>query len=178
MVTSGHGLKKITMKWSGDGATTPGQPLAGFGGLVALLLGYLGPTVAGLLGAEMLAHGSADLLLWLIRAGLVLMLLASRGIFGPVVICLLLIATFFVAWTTTATSQSAFCYVLIWFLLIGGVRDVAGITGIYLRGQAKGSDPHVLRRNTKLPMFFWLLVFWAGSVGGLWLGYQLLMAPD
>jgi hypothetical protein len=70
--------------------------------------------------------------------------------------------------------QAGFAYVVVWFLLLGGVRPVFELQGKRRRGGAPDSDADQLSRLTHVPALAWLLLFHAVSLtsltgGGRWL---------
>src|SRR4051794_29226945 len=97
--------------------TGPGMMLTGFAG-------YVTPSLLGLAGAEMLAVGRITVLLWTCLILLPLMLIMIRNVFGVVSIVVTTAVVFMVSWFASPTVQSAFAYLGVWFLLMGGVRPV------------------------------------------------------
>lgn len=170
----GLGVKHVKIPRRGNAETGFHR---GVDHVVVALAGYLGPTGFGLLGAAILRNGSTEALLWVLDVGLVLLLLAVRNVFGFFVVGALLAVSMLVSWFGSAGTRMGYSYVLVWFLLLAAVREMFRLTRLVFGG-AKGSDAHAARDLTRVPWLVWLLVFWAGTLGGLWLGYRILMYPS
>ena len=81
------------------------------------------------------------------------------------------LVVFAVTWWLPGRAQSAFGYLVTWFLLLAGVREVFGLIAARDGGAARGgSDADQLARLTHLPAGLWvglfLLVALAAAGGG------------
>jgi hypothetical protein len=79
-----------------------------------------------------------------------------------------------VSWFTEPEVQAAFAYLVVWFLLLGGVRPVFELHGKRRGGRAPQSDADQLARLTHTPPGLWMLLFYAVALlalvgGGQWL---------
>lgn len=172
---SGRTVHAVTLGGDGTGLTAFSGRKDGPGHLLALLAGYLGPPFFGLIGAVMLAGGSLDTLLWLVRAGLVALLVVIRNTFGAVVVGALLLASLLVSWWAGHAVQVGFAYLLVWFLLLSAARDMVSVTSSFVRGKGGAADVALLRADMLLPSVVWMAIFWLVTIGALVLGYHLLM---
>ena len=165
--------KKIHLNRDGGGATH--LTIGGFGRMLYLLAGYLGPSAVGFAGAWMLVHGfepRAVLLMSLVLAVFVLVL--TRNFFGLLVSG----ATVALLWVVTSRAepraQLAFAYVWVWFLLIGSTRKIPDLYRGMLRPK-NSSDAKQLQDLTHIGDVVWLFLFWLGTVGALVYGGALLL---
>ena len=96
---------------------------------VASAMGYLGPPVAGLLFADILAHGRFAAVLWLTVAFLVFLLLFLRKVFGRVYVVLL--GFFFVAVLVKASPDLRLITATAWtwYLMTAGMLDILVLWG-------------------------------------------------
>jgi len=172
---SGRTVHSVTVGSDGGGKTVTTHK-DGPGHLLVLLAGYLGPPFFGLIGAVMLAGGSLDTLLWLVRAGLVALFVVIRNAFGAVVVGALFLASVLVSWWAGHAVQVGFAYLLVWFLLLSAARDMVSVTSAFIRGKG-GGDVAQLRDDMVLPSVVWIAIFWLATIGALVLGYHLLMDP-
>ncbi|BCK68697.1 hypothetical protein Srufu_026500 [Streptomyces libani subsp. rufus] len=136
--------------------------------------GYIAPSLLGLAGAALLAAGHITALLWGATALLLAMLIMIRNAYGVLTVVLTGAAFVLVSWLTTPDVQAAFAYVVVWFLLLGGVRPPFELQGKRRRGGAVDSDPDQLARLTHVPAAVWLGLFHVVTLcsligGGRWL---------
>ncbi|NEE24817.1 M50 family peptidase, partial [Streptomyces sp. SID7982] len=72
-----------------------------------------------------------------------------------------------VSWLASSDVQSAFAYVVVWFLLLGGVRPPFELQSKRRHGGAPDSDADQLARLTHAPAVLWLFLFHAVSLCSL-----------
>lgn len=102
------------------------------------------------------------------------MLVMIRNAYGVLTVFLTGGAFLLVSWMTDYQVQAAFAYVVVWFLLLGGLRPVFELQSKRRRGGAPDSDADQLARLTHAPPAMWLLLFHAVALlsligGGRWL---------
>ncbi|MET9498926.1 M50 family metallopeptidase [Streptomyces sp. NPDC006552] len=179
----GHGLVALLMGRRLDGirlhsdtsglTVSRGKP-TGLGMILTAAAGYTAPPLLGLGAAALLGNGHITLLLWLATALLVAMLVMIRNAYGVLTVVLTGGAFLLVSWLAGPQVQAAFAYVVVWFLLLGGVRPAFELQGKRRRGGAGDSDADQLARLTHVPAGMWLFFFHAVSLcallgGGRWL---------
>jgi hypothetical protein len=179
----GHGLIALLMGRRLDGirlhsdtsglTVSRGKP-TGIGMVLTAAAGYTAPPLLGLGGAALLAAGHITLLLWLATALLLVMLVMIRNAYGVLTVVLAGGAFLLVSWLAGPQVQAAFAYVVVWFLLLGGVRPAFELQSKRRRGGAGDSDADQLSRLTHVPAGMWLFFFHAVSLcaligGGRWL---------
>ncbi|MZD06444.1 M50 family peptidase [Streptomyces sp. SID5785] len=179
----GHGLIALLMGRRLDGirlhsdtsglTVSRGRP-TGIGMVLTAAAGYTAPPLLGLGGAALLAEGHITLLLWLATALLLVMLVMIRNAYGVLTVVITGGAFLLVSWLTGPQVQAAFAYVVVWFLLLGGVRPAFELQSKRRRGGAGDSDADQLSRLTHVPAGMWLFFFHAVSLcslmgGGRWL---------
>jgi hypothetical protein len=173
----GYRVGGIRLHVDQSGLTHHYGPDRGPGRIAVAAAGYPAPSLLGLGGAALLAHGFdplAPLLVGLAVMGGLLLLV--RNLFGALV--LVGIGAVFVLLTYRADPQvqQAAAYSLTWFLLLSGLRDVTVLRAVRRTG-SRASDADQLRRLTRLPGLLWELVFALVAVGSLLLaGRWLLLA--
>lgn len=175
-VLTGRRLRGIRLHSDTSGLTVSSGPPGGPGMVVTLLAGYLAPSLLGLAGAGMLARGWVSGLLWSLVPALVAVLVMIRNVFGVVSVLTVGAAVGAVAWYGDARVQAGFAAVLVWFLLLGGVRPVLELRRQRRRGRAPGSDADQLSRLTPLPASAWVAVFGLATLACLLAGGWLLLA--
>jgi hypothetical protein len=169
----GRGITKITVTGGGGGST-------GFrtGGWLAIMLsflaGYLGPSIFGFAGAWMLVHGVAPRAVLLMSLVLMaLLLIMVRNFFGFIAVPLTAAVIWAVAMRAEPGAQLVFAYIWVWFLLMGGVRQIPELYRHWLGGGEP--DTQVLSQQTELSTAFFVAFFWLGSMTALVWGGALLL---
>jgi Peptidase M50B-like len=174
---TGRRLAGIRLHSDSSGVTVSvGRP-RGPGMVAMLAAGYPAPALLGLGAVALLRAGRADVLLWglvVVLAGLALQI---RNWFGAWTILATGAVVFAVTWWLPADWHRAFAYLVTWFLLLSGPREVLGLyaarRGHGRRRGARGSDADQLARLTHLPAGLWsalfLLVCLGAAVLGIWL---------
>ncbi|MGW7574325.1 M50 family metallopeptidase [Streptomyces sp. NPDC054765] len=171
---TGRRLDGIRLHSDTSGLTVSRGKPTGLGMVLTAAAGYIAPSLLGLAGAALLAAGHITALLWGATALLLAMLIMIRNAYGVLTVVLTGAAFVLVSWLTTAQVQAAFAYVVVWFLLLGGVRPPFELTGKRRRGGAVDSDPDQLARLTHVPAAVWLGLFHVVTLcslvgGGRWL---------
>lgn len=171
---SGRQLEGIRLHSDTSGLTLSRGKPTGIGMVLTAAAGYAAPSLLGLGGAWLLAANHITFLLWSATALLVAMLTMIRNAYGVLTVLLTGGAFVLVSWLTEPQVQAAFAYVVVWFLLLGGVRPVFELQGKRRRGGAPDSDADQLSRLSHLPAAVWLLLFHLVSLcsligGGRWL---------
>jgi hypothetical protein len=174
-LAGGRRLAGIRLHADSSGVTlSRGRP-QGPGMVVMLAAGYLGPALIGLAAAATLAGHHAVALLWGLLVLLALLLLQIRNFFGLWSVLVTGLAVFAVTWWLPGRAQSAFAYVVTWFLLLGALRSVTDLVGRRRWRSGLVSDPDQLARITPLPAGAWVFLFMLGTLGALVAGSALLL---
>lgn len=176
----GRRLAGIRLHSDTSGLTVSHGKPRGPGMVATLLAGYPGPSIFGLGAAAVLGTGHAVALLWIALILLALLLLQIRNWFGLWSVLVTGSVVFGASRWLDETWQSAFGYLITWFLLLGAGRPV-----LELRGRGRGrrrslgrdSDADQLARLTGIPGMMWVMLFGAISIGALLLGGNWLTAP-
>jgi hypothetical protein len=173
-------VKKIRIDRGGNGGTGFTKEVKDWGLLQTLaagLAGYLGPSLFGLAGAWMLVHGIAPRSVLLMTLVLMAMLLVMvRNVFGLFAVPLTGALIWVVAMRSTEQVQLVFAYIWVWFLLMGGTRQ---IPELYRSWQGGGEpDTNALSGKTHLSTAFFVALFWLGSLAALIYGGVLLLRHE
>jgi hypothetical protein len=156
---TGRRLTGIRLHSDTSGVTVSvGRP-TGPGMVFTALAGYITPSLLGLCGAAILATGHVTALLWTSIVLLGAMLIMIRNIYGALSVVATGGTVFAVSWFGTATTQAAFAYLFIWFLLIAGVRPIFELQRKRRRGRAPHSDADQLAQLTGVHPLFWVAFF-------------------
>jgi hypothetical protein len=177
---AGLAVKKITVEPGGAGGTdfaTVPKDWGVFESLAAGLAGYLGPSIFGLAGAWMLAHDMAARSILLMTLVLMAVLLVMvRNLFGLFVVPMTGAVIWAVAMRANADVQIVFTHIWVWFLLMGGTRQ---IPELFSNWQGDGEpDTGILSAKTGCSTAFFVALFWAGSLAALIYGGVLLLRHD
>jgi hypothetical protein len=176
-VLTGRRLTGIRLHSDTSGLTLSAGRPTGPGMVFTLLAGYVAPSLLGLAGAWLLGGNRITLLLWLAVALLLAMLVMIRNFFGIVSVVVTGAVVFGVSWYASPEAQAAFAYTGVWFLLFGGVRPVGELQTLRRRGRLPGSDADQLAGVTRVPGFFWVVLFGVVNVAALLIGGALLASP-
>lgn len=172
---SGRRLHGIRLHSDTSGLTVSAGRATGPGMIMTAAAGYVGPGLLGLGAAAMLAHHRAVGLLWALLILLALLLIQVRNWFGLWSILLSAAVVFGVSWWLEPQVQSAFAYVLTWFLLLAAPRPVLELQAH--RRRARGtSDADQLARLTRLPGIVWVGFFLVVTVGACVVGAGWMVA--
>jgi Peptidase M50B-like len=173
-VLVGRGVASVTIGRDRGGETNARRVGGWFAVLFAFLAGYLGPSIFGLTGAWMLVHDIAPRSVLLMSLVLMLFLLVmTRNLFGFVAVPLTGLLLWAVAMRGTTEEQLVFAYIWVWFLLMGGVRQIPKMYRIWATTGVH--DVNVLSEHTGLSTAFFVALFWAGSFAALIYGGVLLL---
>jgi hypothetical protein len=170
---TGRQLTGIRLHSDTSGLTVSRGRPRGPGMVLTLAAGYVGPGLLGLGAAALLGAGHAVGLLWAVLLLLALLLLQIRNFFGLWSVLVSGAVVFGVSWFASTQVQSAFAYLVTWFLLLAAPKAVLELQVQRGRGAGAGSDADQLARLTHLPGLVWVgffLLATAGSlvVGGSW----------
>jgi hypothetical protein len=170
---TGRRLAGIRLHSDSSGVTVSvGRP-RGPGMVAMLAAGYPAPALLGLGAAALLRSDRAEVLLWGLVVVLAGMALQIRNWFGAWTILATGAVVFAVTWWLPGTWHRGFAYLVTWFLLLAGPREVLGLYAARRRRGARGSDADQLARLTHVPAGVWsaafLLVGLAAAAVGIWL---------
>jgi hypothetical protein len=158
----------------GGGGTEFESPPSWPFSIVVAAAGYLGPSMFGLLAAELLVRGMTTVILWGSLGFLLVMLLVVRGLVGWLLVPSLIALIGYVLVDVGAARQMLFVHMWVWFLLIAPVERML----VYLRDSTylhPQSDTSVLRRATLLPSALWAILLLAGTGAALAFGASLIL---
>lgn len=136
--------------------------------VIVLALGYLGPSLFGLVAAWVIALGHPVAVIWLAVLLLVLMMFLIARSFGYLSVPIAIIVLVGVLRFAHGRADVYIAYGLTWLLLLTGVR-FAIVDGI------KAENAHSLSKATFVPRALWALVWLTGSAAALILGGKLLV---
>ena len=173
---SGRRLHGIRLHSDTSGLTVSAGRNKGPGMILTAAAGYVGPGLLGLGAAGLLAHHRAVGLLWALLILLALLLIQVRNWFGLWSILFSAAVVFGVSWWLPPQAQSAFAYVLTWFLLLAAPRPVVELQTLRRRTGARTSDADQLARLTMVPAIVWVGFFLVVTVGVLALGARWMVA--
>ena len=173
-VLCGRRLQSIRLRSDTSGLTiTKGKP-RGPGAILTLAVGYITPSLVGIVGAYLLATHHIRVTLWVSIGLLLVILVMIRNLYGFVAVIATGAAVFAVSWWTSSQVQAAFAYTGVWFLLIGGVRPVFELARQRRQGKANASDVDQLADLSHVPAVLWLGLYVLVTVGALAVGVLLL----
>jgi Peptidase M50B-like len=173
---SGRKLHGIRLHSDTSGLTVSAGRTKGPGMILTAAAGYVGPGLLGLGAASLIADHRAVGLLWALLILLALLLIQVRNWFGLWSILFSAAVVFGVSWWLSPQTQSAFAYVLTWFLLLAAPRPVLELQTLRRRTGARTSDADQLARLTIIPAIVWVGFFLVVTVGALALGARWMVA--
>lgn len=165
---TGQKITGVKLYGNGAGLTTMTSSRSA-GGVLAGIVGYLGPSAFGLGAAELIRVGHAIVVLWVAIAALaVLGVLARKSAFGVTAVLMTGVLVYAVARYAPVGAQVALAYGLAWFLLLSGVQVVLA------HGRDAG-DAIILRQLTRMPRGLWAGLWLIGSALALIAGARMLV---
>ncbi len=172
---TGRRLSGIRLHSDTSGVTVSvGRP-RGPGMVLTSAAGYVGPALLGLGAAALLAAGHAVALLWAVLVLLALLLVQIRNWFGLWSVLVSGAVVLVVSELLPGQAQSAFAYLLAWFLLLSAPRPVLELQAERRRRRSSTSDADQLARLTGLPGLVWVGMFLAVTAGALVQGGRWLL---
>ncbi|MDN5852748.1 MAG: M50 family metallopeptidase [Actinomycetia bacterium] len=174
---SGRRLSGIRLQSDTSGVTVSSGRRSGPGMVVTAAAGYVGPALIGLAAAFVLSAGYALAVLWGALLLLALLLIQIRNWFGLWSVLVTGAGVFAVTWWAPGAAQSAFAYLVVWFLLVAAPRPVFELQRERSRRRATSSDADQLGRLTFLPAGAWVGLFALVTLGALAGGAALLLTP-
>jgi Peptidase M50B-like len=175
---SGRKLHGIQLHSDTSGLTVSAGRTTGPGMIMTTAAGYVGPALLGLAAAGLLANHRAVGLLWALLILLALLLIQVRNWFGLWSVLVSAGVVFAVSWWLQPQTQSAFAYLLAWFLLLAAPRPVLELQTQRRGGAAGSSDADQLARLTKVPAIIWVGFFLVATVGALVLGGRWMVTAS
>ncbi len=172
---SGRRLAGIRLHSDTSGIMVSVGRRTGPGMVLTVAAGYPGPSLLGLAAAAVLSAGHALAVLWGLLVLLAGVLLLVRNLFGLWSVLVAGAVVFAVSWELPGTWQSAFAYVVTWFLLLAGPRAVVDLQRERRRGRGVGSDADQLARLTRVPALIWVGGFLGVTLGCLGAGSWALL---
>jgi hypothetical protein len=163
----GRRVLGVILEANGDGATGL-YPSKGLGFLIALAVGYLGPSGFGLAAAELIGHGHVVAALWVSMLLLAALVPVVRNRPGALAVALGDGLLLLVARYAPLGLQVVAAYGITWVLLLSGLRTVV-VHGV------NAGDAHHLARRLHLPKLLWVGLWFAGAVFALGLGGDFLV---
>ena len=136
--------------------------------VLAVLIGYLGPSLFGMGAARLISLGHPVTVLWLVVLLLVLVLFLLGRSFGLLSVPIAIAVLYVVLRYTHAGTEVVAAYAVTWLLLLSGLRTAIS-HGIH------SADADALRSRTHLPRHLWSLLWLAGTAGALLVGGKLLV---
>ena len=173
---SGRKLHGIRLHSDTSGLTVSAGRTTGPGMILTAAAGYVGPGLLGLGAAALIAHHRAVGLLWALLILLALLLIQVRNWFGLWSILFSAAVVLGVSWWLAPQTQSAFAYLLTWFLLLAAPRPVLELQTLRRRTGSRTSDADQLARLTMVPAIVWVGFFLVVTVGALGLGARWMLA--
>jgi hypothetical protein len=172
---SGRKLQGIRLHSDTSGLTVSAGRTTGPGMIMTAASGYVGPGLLGLAAAALLANHRAVGLLWALLILLALLLIQVRNWFGLWSVLISAAVVFGVSWWLQPQAQSAFAYVLTWFLLLAAPRPVLELRAHRRGTRARTSDADQLARLTRVPAIVWVGFFLVVTMGALGLGARWMV---
>lgn len=170
-LVTGRRLEGIRLHSDTSGLTVSRGRPKGFGMVVTLFAGYVGPAFVGLGAAALVMRGYALGALWFLVLLLGLLLLQIRNWFGLWSVLVSVTALALVSWYAPAELSTGAACAICWFLLLGSVRPVFELqVRRRRRGHPGRSDAEQLARLTRTPALLWIGAFLVVNVGALALG--------
>lgn len=163
----GRRLAGIRLHSDTSGLTvTKGKPY-GPGMVCTGLAGYIAPSLLGLGFAALLGVDRVTELLLVCAVLLIGVLLVVRNAFGILSVLVTGAVLVVVSRWAPVEVQAPFAHLIMWFLLLGGIRSVGDLQGLRRRGRARDSDADQLARLTGAPGLFWVAAFMMINLGCL-----------
>lgn len=164
--------KKIHLRADGSGTTY--IEVKGIGHVLTGLGGYLGPSVVGYSGAQMLVHDlEPRSVLMMSLAFSIFVLVLTRNAFGLVVAG----ATVLLLWVGVTRAepdaQRGMAYVWVWFVLMGSTRTIPNL--FWAMKRQDSSDAAILEKSTHIGDVVWLFIFWLGTLAALVHGGAIML---
>lgn len=169
----GRRLAGIQLHSDTSGVTVSAGAPSGPGMVATAFAGYVAPSLLGLGGVALLAHGRVMATLWTMTLLLSLMFVLIRNFYGALTVAVTGLGVFAVSWWTPATVQTVFACAMVWFLLFAGPRPVWELHTKRRDGDAPDSDADQLARLTGIPGLFWVAVFALVCFGSLIQSFRL-----
>lgn len=171
-VLSLRGLKGIHLGDGGGGVTYFSEGRWGVTLYPLYLAGYLVPPLLGLGGAAVLVDGNV----WGVLVGLAVLLavgfVAAANALANVVALVALVGVVVALWRGSTSLQIAIATVVVWWLLIGGVRSAVQMA------RTPTSDAGQMSRLTLLPPLLWKSFWVTVALVCLYAGGRLLVLGD
>ena len=169
-IAAGRRIGSVNIDKNGGGSTVM-VPASGFGFGVAAFVGYIGPSVAGLIAAELISAGRMVAVLWLGLLLFAFMVLLVSNFFGAIVVLTYGVLLYLIVRYTTAGVQVAVAYGVTWFLLLSGTK-VAFAAASRPDGV---TDAGILAGMTFLWRSAWCFLWLVGAIAALMIGAAILI---
>ncbi len=172
---TGRRVDSVRVLRSTAGVTVSAGSPAGPGIVLTTAAGYLTPPLLGLGAAALLATGHLAGMLILSLILLTALAVAVRNAYGLLAVIITGAAIAVVLWRASWLAESAFGYVLTWFLLLGGMRPVLELQRTRQRRRNARTDADQLAELTGAPAWLWVGLFGMVAVAALAVGAYWLV---
>lgn len=172
---TGRRLDGIRLHSDTSGLTLSAGRPTGPGMVLTSAAGYLTPALLGLGSAAVLASGRISALLWIYVLLLAVLLVMVRNVYGWALMITVGAVFFIVPWFASSQVQSAFAYLVTWFLLLAAPKPVFELHRQRRRGRARDSDADQLARITPIGGGAWVGLFTLITLGALLVGGSWLL---
>lgn len=162
----GGKVKSVTMARDGSGLTN--TEFTRGSGLLAVFVGYIGPSAFGLAAASLISIGHIVAVLWLALLLLAALLITIRNFFALCAVVATGLLTYLVARYGRIGLETVLAYLITWFLLLSGLRDV-------LKYRGREGDARIMASSTYVPAWLWVGIWQLGAAAALAFGGKLLL---
>jgi hypothetical protein len=169
-IVTGHRIRGVRINTNGGGRTTLASRRGPVGRL-AIFVGYIGASAAGLITAWLISMGRIVAVLWLGLLLLAAMLLMVRNFFGGVVIVACGALLSLIVRYATVGAQTAAAYGVTWFLLLSAPKVALSTVG----RAREVEDARFLAERTILWPSAWCYLWLLGTIAALVGGGALLI---
>jgi hypothetical protein len=169
-LVTGRRIRSVTIDRDGGGGTVI-APARGFGFGVAVFVGYVGASAAGLIAAGLISIGHIVAVLWLGLLLFAVMLLMVRNFFGGIVILAFGALLCLIMLYTTVGVETAIAYGVAWFLLMAAPKVALGAANKPKEVQ----DANILAGRTFLWPSAWCFLWLVGTIAALVVGGAILV---
>jgi hypothetical protein len=135
---------------------------------LAVLIGYLGPSLFGMGAALLISRGAPLSVLWLLVVALVLMLFLLGRSFGCLSVPIAIVLLYAVLHYERSRTEVIAAYVIAWLLLVSGVRAALGHV-------INSADRETTGGDVRVPGMMVALIWLAGALAALAVGGKLLV---
>lgn len=159
---------KINLDASGETRSLTRGGIFMLGSFISSLSGYPAPFILGLIIVRMVEAEKADIVSWILLTIGIITLLFIRNWFGLLITLIWLSLTVLFCFFVMPDVRVVYLTILSALLIVGGIKDIIGLTRMYIGKRAEGTDISIVKESYGIPMVISLFLMYIMTISSFY----------